>query len=50
MKTLIYNTHLQLTAFLINETNPYPFDFRVCGSRTTLQSLEMKLKTIRFLY
>lgn len=32
----------QLTAFLTKETNPYPLDFSVCGSLTTLQSLQQK--------
>lgn len=31
---------LSLTDFLTKDTNPYPFDFRVCGSRTTRQSLQ----------
>ena len=32
----------KLTAFLTNETNPYPLDLSVCGSLTTLQSLQQK--------
>ena len=27
------------STFFVKETNPYPFDLRVCGSRTTRQSL-----------
>lgn len=30
---------LVLTDFFTKETNPYPFDFSVCGSLTTRQSL-----------
>lgn len=32
-----------LTDFLTNDTNPYPFDFNVCGSRTTRQSLRARI-------
>lgn len=37
------NTKKLLTAFLMKETNPYPFDFKVCGSLTTLQSLKQNI-------
>lgn len=31
------------STFFVNETNPYPFDFRVWGSRTTRQSLQNEI-------
>ena len=31
------------STFFVNETNPYPFDFRVWGSRTTRQSLQYEI-------
>lgn len=36
------NLYLRLTAFLTKETNPYPLDLSVCGSLTTLQSLQQE--------
>lgn len=39
----------KLTVFLINETNPYPFDLSVWGSRTTLQSLKYIKNTTLYL-
>jgi len=42
VKTSNYNNIANkniLTAFLTKETNPYPLDFKVWGSLTTLQSL-----------
>lgn len=35
-----------LTDFLTNDTNPYPLDFNVCGSRTTRQSLHEIISNI----
>lgn len=38
----VFNEMIVLTAFFTNETNPYPLDFIVCESLTTLQSLQQK--------
>lgn len=39
-----------LTDFVTNETNPYPLDLSVCGSRTTRQSLKRENDQIKETY
>lgn len=39
----------KLTDFLTNDTNPYPLDFNVWGSRTTRQSLKIRKKNSVFI-